>query len=175
VCREAAKKKAAATTKKAAAATTKKAAAKTTKAAGATAVKDGDVICLRSHNGNYINAEPGNDIVSARCGIKADRSSVTIETQDGGAVGHGDRVWLRGFQGGYIDIQGDMVRMKFASRERCDGVTIAKDGAGDVCYGDVVYFSGGDRNTFIDVENQDVRARWPDMGSWQVMTVEPAD
>ncbi|CAK0802915.1 unnamed protein product [Prorocentrum cordatum] len=28
---------------------------------------------------------------------------------------------------------------------------------------------------FIDVENQDVRARWPDMGSWQVMTVEPAD
>ncbi|CAK0856083.1 unnamed protein product, partial [Prorocentrum cordatum] len=64
VCREAAKKKAAATTKKAAAATTKKAAAKTTKAAGATAVKDGDVICLRSHNGNYINAEPGNDIVS---------------------------------------------------------------------------------------------------------------
>merc|ERR1719343_256046 len=145
----------------------KKAAAKS----GGKAISDGDTIWIKTHNGNYLNADSNTDDVKARAPIKADRATWIIEA-GGKEIKPGDTVHLRGYKGGYVDVQGDMVRMRFQDKTRCSGLTIAKDGSGPICEGDPVFFKGGDRGTYIDVENQDVRARWPDEGKWQVMYIE---
>jgi len=144
-------------------------------AKGADAIKDGDVIFLKGPKGNFLNAEENSENVKARASIRAPRAHLTIEKEGGGAISHGDKVYIKGFKGGYVDIQGDMVRLVYKDRSRVAGLEIWKEqgtGQGVISSGDVVYLKGGERSTYIDVEGQDVRARWPDEGKWQRMTVE---
>lgn len=155
------------------------------KSSGGALIKDGDAIWLKSHSGCYLNAEDGNDDVKARSKVKAPRATLTIEKEGGGSIVSHDKVNLKGFKGGYMDIQGDMVRMKFQDRSRCNGLQITKEGmvgethkAGtqaDIREGDRIFFRGGDRTTYLDIEGQDVRARWPDEGKWQVLIIEKAE
>jgi len=156
-----------------------KAAAK--KASKGSPVLDGDTVFLRGRLGNFLNAEHSVDHVKSRAPIKADRATWIIEKPGGGKISPNDVVHLRGFQGGYIDVQGDAVRMKYGDRLRYKGLVLTKGidpktGERDtspVEYGDSIYLrANGERHTYLDVEGQDVRARWDDEGEWQVMTIE---
>jgi len=147
-------------------------------------VLDGDVVFLRGHLGNYINAEHGVEFVKSRAPIKADRARWIIEKPGGGKISGQDFIYLRGFQGGYMEVQGDTVRVKPGERTRSGNLVLTKGSdpkTGDankspVNYGDVIYLrANGERQTYLDVEGQDVRARWSDEGKWQAITIEKSD
>jgi len=128
---------------------------------------------IKGRHGNYLNGDTVGDSVHMRGNIKAERTHYTIEKEGGGPVKAGDKVWLRGFKGGYVDFQMDMVRMRFQARERCPGVTFTKKGdTSEIKEGEIVYMKGGDNENYMDIENQDVRCRWPDEGDWQRLTIE---
>mmetsp|Transcript_14602 Transcript_14602/g.37798 ORF Transcript_14602/g.37798 Transcript_14602/m.37798 type:complete len:240 (+) Transcript_14602:122-841(+) len=157
------------------------AAKKTAFTQGQDRVKSGDQVLLMGHLGNYINAEPGVDYVKSRAPIQADRSIWTIEKIGGGPISAQDIVYLQGYRGGYMDVQGDMVRIKMADKPRCNGFVLTKGNDpktsltdySPLVYGDIIYLrANGERNTYLDVEGQDVRARWPDEGKWQVITIQ---
>lgn len=141
---------------------------------GGKGIKDGDCIFIKGRHGNYLNGDTVGDTVHMRANVKAERTKYTIEKDgSGGAVKAGEKVWLRGFKGGYIDFQQDMVRMRFQSRERCPGVVFTKKGdASDLKEGETLFMKGGDNENYMDIENQDVRCRWPDEGDWQRLTIE---
>eukprot|EP00929_Paragymnodinium_shiwhaense_P091469 TRINITY_DN5141_c0_g1_i3.p1 TRINITY_DN5141_c0_g1~~TRINITY_DN5141_c0_g1_i3.p1 ORF type:complete len:213 (-),score=45.30 TRINITY_DN5141_c0_g1_i3:214-852(-) len=153
----------------------KKKAAATSKSSGK-GVKDGDLIYIKGRHGNYLNGDSMGDMVHMRANVKAERCQYTIETEGGGPVKAGDKVWLRGFKGGYVDFQQDMVRMRTQSKERCPGVVFTKKGdTSEIKEGEVVFMKGGDNENYMDIENQDVRCRWPDEGDWQRLTLEIAE
>jgi len=155
--------------------TKKKSEAASTDSSGE-AIQSGDEVILISRTGCYINAEEKSEDIKARAKILAPRAKMIIENEvDKGPIKHGDRVYIKGFNGGYFDIQGDRARIKMADKSRCNGLEIWKkqgSGQGEVFSGDSIFLKGGDRGTYIDVEEQNVQARWPDEGKWQEMNIE---
>jgi len=149
-------------------------AAKKAAAASGAPIMDGDTVFIKGHTGALINAEPNADSVHARCAIKADRATLVIEKEGGGQIMSGDKIYLKCYRGGYIEVQGDMVRVNSRERSRTGGLTITmKEGEGvPVCEGSTIFLRGGERQTYVDLEGQDVRARWPDEGKWQVLTID---
>merc|ERR1740116_19937 len=82
------------------------------------AIQSGDEVILISRTGCYINAEEKSEDIKARAKILAPRAKLIIENEKDGPIKHGDRVYIKGFNGGYFDIQGDRARIKMADKSR---------------------------------------------------------
>mmetsp|Transcript_62169 Transcript_62169/g.115369 ORF Transcript_62169/g.115369 Transcript_62169/m.115369 type:complete len:235 (+) Transcript_62169:49-753(+) len=139
-------------------------------------IKDGDTIFLKGHLGNYLNVESNRDEVYARAPYQADRATLKIYKEGGGAISSGDTVFVEGYRGGFLEIVQDQVRCDKSKQDirRAVGLLIKKKSAGQVCHGDTIYLRGGSRKpqNFIDIDDQQVQARWPDMGDWQALVIE---
>lgn len=137
-----------------------------------TVVNPGDVIFLWGHEGFSIDV--GDQNIQARWSLRGNWQAITIEKAGSGPISSGDSVFLRTCFGSYIGVDGLSATLT-PGRTAANAFTIIKEAAGLVFSGDAVFFQVMLTGKLLDVENQQVQARWTDLGLFQAFVIERED
>lgn len=149
--------------------------ATTTSSVAGRVLQSGDTIFLKTYAGlgNVIDVE--NAFVQARWSDRGTWQAFVIETESGGEVLSGDKVYLKSHTGAFIDVEDSVVQARWSDKGTWQSLVIESlAGGGGIHSSDTVCLRTHMGN-YIHAEGIALSALWRECGSWQHMRIDRED